>query len=348
MNILSLTGGGYKGVFTLAILKELERFKSDNNLDTCIDIYAGTSVGSIIAAGLAFGKTVEEIDELFQENAEKIFSGKKRGPGWFKSRYENNGLRQVLEKIFEDKKIGQSLKPLIISSLDIETSTPVVMSSFPNTFGYSGLHYEEMPVVDAVLASCAAPTYFPIVKPDFPQEPEYYDDVAGYRTALTSGKQSWMGDGGLVANAPDLIAASEALTTYGVPFSKIQILSVGTTQTKFEVKSGKRGDKNRLLRWGLLHWFVSQKKGFLIEVIMNAQVKLAERLLTKILNSENYIRLDHRSAIGEGFDLDDITKRNDLVGVAEATVYKYLNDDAYDPHRLQIFLDRKSSTAQWY
>jgi patatin-like phospholipase/acyl hydrolase len=77
--ILSLDGGGIRGVLTLEYLDVIEtmlreRFK-DPNLLLCdyFDLVGGTSTGSIIAAGLARGMTVEEIKKLYYGLGEKVF-----------------------------------------------------------------------------------------------------------------------------------------------------------------------------------------------------------------------------------------------------------------------------------
>ena len=65
--ILSLDGGGYKGLFTIACLAEIEKC-CDIKVQEYFDLYAGTSTGSIIATGLAAGFTAEEILNLYKKN----------------------------------------------------------------------------------------------------------------------------------------------------------------------------------------------------------------------------------------------------------------------------------------
>lgn len=356
MNILSLTGGGYRGVFSLNVLLQLEQYYMKyKNIDSCVDIYAGTSAGAIIAAGLAFGKSVREIEDKFVEYGPSIFKYhlpfNSTGPGLFWNRYSNRHLRLLLEDILgKDSTLRDAKKPLILTAVDIETAAPIVMSCYPNTFGYSGLHYENMNVVDAVIASAAAPTYFPAVRPNFPREVEYTGDIIGYKRARENPSQSWLSDGGLVANAPDLLAASEAMITYGIPFDEINMLSIGTTKYTHDLKKKRFFKKEaRKKRWGMAQWiFWPRRTGYIIDVMMHAQVLLAERLLGKILDKDNYIRLDFQMPAASKIDIDDTTQTNELIYHAREIVHEFMENVAFDPHRLQLFLDRLSTSSVEY
>ena len=71
--ILSLIGGGIRGAFVTSYLKELEQ-KLGKPIAECFDLIAGTSTGGIIAAGLAFGLTAEEMHEFYVEHGASIFT----------------------------------------------------------------------------------------------------------------------------------------------------------------------------------------------------------------------------------------------------------------------------------
>ena len=79
--ILTLDGGGIRGVLTLGYLKSLEdilrkKMGGDPDFRLCdyFDLIAGTSTGSIIASGLALGFTVEKLQSIYQSLADKIFN----------------------------------------------------------------------------------------------------------------------------------------------------------------------------------------------------------------------------------------------------------------------------------
>ena len=58
--ILACDGGGIFGVITAKLLQSLDRSVLDN-----IDLFAGTSTGSIIALGLASGVSIDTIFDLY-------------------------------------------------------------------------------------------------------------------------------------------------------------------------------------------------------------------------------------------------------------------------------------------
>ena len=113
-------------------------------------------------------------------------------------------LKALLEATFGKVTLGQIKTPLILPSVDIGNGcVHVFKSKYDNHF----LRDPGVRVSDAVLASCAAPTYFdPVV-------------IAGkYRLA----------DGGLWANNPSLVAAIEAHYRLQVPLQRVKVLSIGT------------------------------------------------------------------------------------------------------------------------
>src|SRR4051812_9659381 len=78
--ILSLDGGGIRGVLTLEILNELEKQlksalnKSDEfRLSDFFDYIGGTSTGAIIAAGLSLGMSVQQLLDFYQQKGEAMF-----------------------------------------------------------------------------------------------------------------------------------------------------------------------------------------------------------------------------------------------------------------------------------
>ena len=74
--ILSIDGGGIRGIIPAYWLTRLEaelKAKADLTLHEVFDLFAGTSTGSIIAAGLAIGRSANEILKLYEEKGSKIF-----------------------------------------------------------------------------------------------------------------------------------------------------------------------------------------------------------------------------------------------------------------------------------
>lgn len=173
--ILSLDGGGVKGLLTLGMLKPLEqelrqRAGGDDafRLSDYYDLIGGTSTGAIIASGLALGLKVDELIELYLRIGPEVF-GRTAGDGVFlQSRFESKKLRRALHSVLSTKTLGtEDLKTgLAIHAKRIDTGSAWVVTNHP-----LGAYYDPPPesgtfpnkryrLTDLVLASAAAPTFF--------------------------------------------------------------------------------------------------------------------------------------------------------------------------------------------
>lgn len=173
--ILALDGGGVKGVLTLGMLKPLEdelRRRAgggaDFRLSDYYDLIGGTSTGAIIASGLALGLSVDELIELYMRLGPDVF-GRSAGDGVFlQSKFESRRLRRALQSVLSAKTLGsQDLKTgLAIHAKRIDTGSAWVVTNHPlgafydppaDSDIYPNKRYR---LVDLVLASAAAPTFF--------------------------------------------------------------------------------------------------------------------------------------------------------------------------------------------
>ncbi len=171
--ILSLDGGGVKGALTLGMLRPLEaelRSRSgapDLRLCDYYDLIGGTSTGAIIAAGLALGLSVEELVDLYMRIGPEVF-GRSSGDGVFlQSKFDTKKLRRALQGVMANKTLGsEDLKTgLAIHAKRIDTGSAWVITNHPLGAYYdppAGGVYpnKRYRLVDLVLASAAAPTFF--------------------------------------------------------------------------------------------------------------------------------------------------------------------------------------------
>ena len=229
--ILSIDGGGIRGIYPAHILCCIEE-RLKINLYESFDMIAGTSTGSIIAAGVATGVAATDIVDMYREHGAGIF--KKKAFCWpvgkwkntfqpmFDSVYDPQYLKSVLADIFRDKRLGEIKKPLLLPATDIGNGCVHVLKS-----GYSKEFTRDNDVLvkDAVLSSCSAPTYF---------EPHKLDHYL-------------LADGGLWANNPALAAMIDALRRFGVNQADIRILTIGTGHSKTMYGT----DTSR--KWGLVN-----------------------------------------------------------------------------------------------
>lgn len=148
-NILSLSGGGIKGIFQSTFLKFLEDLYKVP-LFQIFDLVAGTSTGSIVGAALACGIPMDEVTSLYKQHGNDIFKKQKVGvkvlrPSW----YSNKELKRQLEKVFDRKKLCDANTKLLIPSTSLENYKYNIFTQNGNDS-----------IVDALMSSAAAPFYF--------------------------------------------------------------------------------------------------------------------------------------------------------------------------------------------
>ena len=104
--ILTLDGGGIRGILSLAYLEQVEsilrrRANGDSDFRLCdyFDLIAGTSTGAIIASGLAKGMAVSEIVTEYLELGEKVFRPSFFRKGLFSARYNDAALKAQLQRV---------------------------------------------------------------------------------------------------------------------------------------------------------------------------------------------------------------------------------------------------------
>jgi uncharacterized protein len=229
--ILSLDGGGIRGILTIVLLERLET-AHPGFLDQ-IDLFVGTSTGGLLALGLAYGLVPEEAREIYEDWGERVFArtwlDRLRSLGsLIGARYSMDGLKTALEFYFEDLTLGDLPKRVLVSSFDLDKIpddpyTPRTWKAkFFQNFPGPGTDAGER-VVDVGIRTSAAPTYFPIYQ--------------GYI------------DGGVVVNNPAMSGLAQSLhpATGRQELPNVVLLSLGTGFNPRYIESQ---DGN----WGLLQW----------------------------------------------------------------------------------------------
>ena len=223
--ILSLDGGGIRGIYAASILADLEqRYCGGRRVAEYFDLIAGTSTGGILALGLGAGLPAGELRDLYVIRGNEIFPERKDSfAGRLKSltedvlqfvlyRYERDAVASLLTQKLRGKLFGESLNRLVIPSFDGKHSEVFVYKT-PHHADYRFDRFEKM--VTVALATSAAPTFF---RP-FPN--------GGYQLV----------DGGVWANNPIMLAVIEALTCFTVRPEQIEVLSIGTGEDPYVVNS---------------------------------------------------------------------------------------------------------------
>ncbi|WP_265502739.1 CBASS cGAMP-activated phospholipase [Paracoccus beibuensis] len=289
--ILSLSGGGYLGLYTAAVLAEIEQ-RSERKLIDCFDLIAGTSIGGIIALGLSAGRTATEIRDAFLESGPKVFNRttpKTPVGEWLRFArrvpaplYDPKSLRAIIDEIVGSKcRMSELHRPVTIPAVNLTKGGPKIFKT--------GHHKRfildwKLLVSDVAMATSAAPTYFP---------------------AHVIGNELFA-DGGLFANSPDMIALHEAEEFLNVHRDRISILSVGTTTTDFAMSS----DLNPKL--GAFGWMRNNR---LTDVMIGSQQAITNDMMIHRLKGR-YLRIDRRQA--------DAQKRELALDVATPAATKNL------------------------
>lgn len=228
--ILSIDGGGIRGILPAAILSELEQtWLQGRSVGEYFDLIAGTSTGGIIALGLASGLTATQILSIYMERGQEIFPPHGRILKAWKSckrvigpKLNVSTLYSVIDEIFQEEQYWQTKNRLCIPSMD-GTYGEVFIYKTPHHPDYRKDWKEKKSVI--AKATSAAPTYFPALK------------NSGYL----------MIDGGVWANNPIMLAVTDTLTTCNVPRGNIRVLSLGCVKENYVVTKAKAA--GGLWRW---------------------------------------------------------------------------------------------------
>lgn len=227
--ILSIDGGGIKGLYSATILRHFEE-QYNCRISDHFDMLCGTSTGGLIALALSLRMPAADICRFYEEEGPNIFPQfifnkrwlPKKVVNWinagvgiakqtfYKGKFDDVPLRKALEKIFKERTLSESHNLLCIPTYVVTEARPWVFK-FDHKEGNLDRD-NKAKYVDVALATSAAPTYFPMAEID------YYD-------------RKQFVDGGVWGNNPTLVGFLEALTYFvgqGKPYQSLKILSVSS------------------------------------------------------------------------------------------------------------------------
>lgn len=342
--ILALDGGGIRGALSLGYLKHLEELlreqhnKPDLLLCDYFDMIGGTSTGSIIAAALAKGMSVDEIRDKYFELGKKIFGKKYR---WYrifeiddllKAKYDDKALVKELQNVFGDTLLGdqEAVKTaLVIVAKRADTNSVWSLNNHPKGKFYDSGHGDNksIPIWKCVRASAAAPTYF------LPQSIEVGGD---------NGFAAFVDGGVSMANNPALQCLMVA-TLKGFPYhwkmgeDQLMIVSVGTGMTRWKRLPQKIG-KSTLLNWA----------ANLPEMFMQDASWQNQQILQWLSNSPTSFHIDSEVVALEGDILsDDVDRKKGLIHYLRYNLFLDPEDlnERFKPDKLYTQKDADSLAA---
>lgn len=287
--ILSIDGGGIRGILPGQILVSLEKRLQEHDENARIadyfDLIAGTSTGGILTCFYLFPDenepnrpryTAQQAVDLYLERGDDIFDVSlwqkiRSGAGVTDEKYDASELEEALEQYFGDTKLSELLGPCLVTAYDIRRRRPHFFTSHD-----AEETLRDFKVRDAARATSAAPTFFEAAR-----------IFSGVHAPYP------MVDGGVFANNPTLCAYSEARSMNQGAGARIQnprakemmILSLGTGERRQPYPWKEAKD------WGLVGWIKP-----LIDILMSGNSDTVDYHLKQIYDAvdapDQYLRIE--------------------------------------------------------
>lgn len=329
--ILSIDGGGIKGLYSASVLARIED-KTGKQIKDHFDMICGTSTGGLIALGLSIGISAQQLADLYYKRGNEIFPVSNVRQvrliqrKWqfikqliLRGKFSNHALRRILEEVFENKTMGQAETLLCVPSFNLIKGEPRVFK-FPHKEGKFFMD-KDIPMVDVALATSAAPTYLPIHE---------------LNNILYA-------DGGIWANNPSLCGLLEALDHFvgdGKAFDSFSILSVASVEQPSGWASTSKQSRS-FRHWG----------NKLFQASMDGQAFFNDFFLKKVIKNINppgkYYRIPSPKLSKEHIGIIDMDRTDQkalktLKGMGDQDGYHYAIQDEI----LEFFNEEKLYKTQ--
>ncbi|MBN4060451.1 patatin-like phospholipase family protein [bacterium AH-315-I20] len=284
VRILSLDGGGMRGIIPATILQSFETI-SGKRIPELFDVVVGTSTGAILSAGLTVqneqGKAkyqASDFVKLYQDMGNTIFHKDKVLlevlEGVTRPSYDPKGYEALLLSYFSDATLADALCDVVVPSIELEDMRMHIFSRANATKNASENYY----IRDLIRAATAAPSYFP----------------AANLHSLDGANGGTFVDAGVSSNNPGVMALAEAKALVGECRCVFISLGTGTISKPIHALQAKT--------WGDVEWL-----GHIFDLQGDAQSSYTEAAITTFLE-ENKDNIYHRFQIDlqtMPFKLDD-------------------------------------------
>ena len=313
--LLSCDGGGIRGYLSSKLIQALDK-ATGGKLLSGVHGFAGTSTGGLISVSLASGVDIATVVDIYATKAAEIFTpnrnwaatekdekaiqaaledkGLEAGPGYLGCAYTSAGLVSVMTPYLGTKTLGEiGGKLLAVNSAQLWNAAISPAHWAPVTLNNKGVgaDYGSVTLLDAALATSAAPTYFP------PHQ------IAGL---------GYFADGGTFANDPVLNGMEVAIASGAASaLGDIEIVSIGTGISPQGIPASDIGNP---LNWGVLKWLkpwasggapatpllnltldlASQNLGAITERLLGKQLVRINPVLSKPVALDEYSPQDYR------------------------------------------------------
>lgn len=288
IRILSIDGGGVRGIIPLYVLKYFEE-KSGKPISDLFDVVMGTSTGAIASVYLSLpGEnntprySVQKVLDIYTKMSKGLFFNPWYHSlltlnGWIGPKYLSSHEYAIGKKEIGSLYFDQLLTNVIVPVYDVYNRSGLVFCNWNTTTRDSG--NTNFSVADLLMGATAFPGIFPLV-------------IFG-----SNGTTYSLADGGLFAYNPEIAAAFLAMETY--PNKKYILVSLGTGEMD-SIFSPKK-----LVDWGLLRWLMN-----FVPSILDSTSKFSDFLMKKSPPPHlEFFRLNTKIS-AHGAALDNVSHKN--------------------------------------
>ncbi|WP_353272774.1 patatin-like phospholipase family protein [Wolbachia endosymbiont (group A) of Urophora cardui] len=292
--ILSVDGGGIRGIIPAIVLAEIE-YRTKKPISQMFDLMVGTSTGGIIVAGLC-NKQYSALDlvDLYQKDGPHIFKSsffRRSIFSWLNcAQYSCKNIECVLNRYFGDSTLADATNNLMLTSYDIKNNYPFFFKSWREDRNFIKLK-------DALRSTTAAPTYF---------APKYLK---------INQKEMVLVDGGVFANNPAACAYASGKRLF--PNDDILLLSIGTGRTDRSIEYANSR------RFGKIGWIKP-----LLNVMFASGLDCVNYQMNQVIGNR-YVRIQSQLKLASA-DMDNITSKNIKSLQQEANVMIEDNQELMD------------------
>ena len=276
-NILSINGGGIRGLIALRQIVELEKMLK-RPLYQHFDFITGTSTGGIIATLLSIGYTAEELMNVYVNHGRFIFEKRFLHFGLIRPKYSDKYFNHIIESYTDGKTLYDCKTNIVIPAFNATKNELVLFKSNKIHDTKDKKNYS---LFDVIRSTSSAPGYF---------KPHKIDN-------------DYFIDGGLVVNNPVQMAIIEAMKE---GFDKFQVISFTTGNVVKPIEKS-------LVRSGMIRWANPSISILLREMdkttnyLTKVQFDIANELYGKRIGT--YIRCESYIKKSSG-KIDDASKEN--------------------------------------
>jgi uncharacterized protein len=375
--VLSIDGGGIKGIVPAMILTEIEK-RTNKRIYELFDLIAGTSTGGILSLGLIKPNDngtgakfkAEQLVELYEKDRAKIFKKNDKAKiqelhlkmlkqvfnlfkirinpeELFSNKYTREEKVQVIRKYLgENTPINQALTEVLITSYATNVRKPFFFTSNSDKENFTSTSFcqacEGCTMFDAAMATSAAPTFFKAYPLKFMSQKR--------------GGEYVLIDGGIIANNPTSIAIVEVMKSYKIQKKDEQISLPEILVVSLGTGTATRNFSSEIEDWGLIKWLEP-----LMSIVFSGQSEVIDYQMEHLLSKEQYYRFQlnyQKNAVinrpistyivTEELDvndeMDDVSEDN-IKNLKKATE-KFLKEIDSDLNKLCNSLTEASSTRK--